>query len=123
MANKVTDPEGRQVAATDMGIESAVEHSVVRQFLALRDQWYVERGPQSALSEIVGCPSYRQIMEMGERAVPLILDQLRQEGGDPDYWFTALEGITGADPVAESDYGDMAAMAKSWLDWADRNYV
>ncbi len=116
-------PEVRLDDTSDDEVLSFLYPGIVRQFFALRDRWYVERGPISALSEIVGCPSYRQIIGMGRRAVPLILNQLRQEGDDPDYWFTALEAITGADPVAESDYGDMVAMARSWRDWADRNYV
>ena len=92
---------------------------IIKQFTTLRNQWHVERGPCSAISEIIACPSYRQIMGMGKQAVPLILGQLQQEGDDPDYWFAALEAITGSDPVKESDYGNMVAMAQSWLNWAN----
>ena len=45
-----------------------------------------------------------------------ILEEL--EGDDPDHWFPALEAITGANPVPESDFGNLAKMADAWLGWA-----
>lgn len=51
---------------------------------------------------------------MGEPAVPLILRDFESQ---PNDWFAALEKITGEDPVAESSYGAVDEMAKSWLKW------
>ena len=60
---------------------------------------------------------------MGEKALPLILDQLRREGDDPDYWSVALEAITGEDPVPKEAYGDTMKIAEVWLSWAEEKNV
>ena len=59
---------------------------------------------------------------MGKRAVPLILEQMRSEGDDPDHWYIALESITGEDPVPEDAFGNTVKMAQAWLSWADTHY-
>jgi hypothetical protein len=64
------------------------------------------------------CHSYQRIIGMGEKALPLILRQLRNEGNDPDHWFWALEAIAQVDPVPPEAYGDMEEMAQCWLRWA-----
>lgn len=95
--------------------------TVQRKFEHLRDNWYMERGVSSSLSRITSCPSYLRIMGMGEKALPMILAQLRREGDDPDHWFTALEAITGEDPVTQDMYGSTVKMAMAWLEWANAN--
>ena len=90
-------------------------------FTRLVEQWHVERGITTSLSDMIVCPSYLRIIAMGERALPLILNQLRREGDDPDHWFAALEAITGEDPVPENAYGDTVKIAKVWLLWAEEN--
>jgi hypothetical protein len=70
---------------------------------------------------MIRCPSYRLIIAMDEEAVPLILRQLESEGDDPDHWFLALGELTGNDPVAPADRGNMKKMAAAWLDWGRRN--
>ena len=92
-------------------------------FVRKVEQWHAERGITSSLSEITACTSYLQIIGMGEKALPLILAQLRREGDDPDHWFTALEAITGEDPVPEDAYGDTVKMAEVWLLWAEGRNV
>jgi hypothetical protein len=92
-------------------------------FRALRDNWYTERGVTSSITVMVMCPAYLAIIGMGERAVPLILQQLRQESDDPDHWFIALEAITGVNPVRPEAFGDTVAMAEAWFRWALANDV
>ena len=87
------------------------------EFLRLRDKWHEERGIASSLTQIVACPSYLRIIGMGKKAVPLILRELEEEGDEPDFWFWALEAITGDNPVPPADIGDMRAMARAWLEW------
>lgn len=89
-------------------------------FLALVRQWRNERGAMSSITEAAVCPAYQSIIGMGYTAVPFLIAQLQSEGDDPDQWFWALKAITGADPVAEADRGDFRAMAKSWIEWAQR---
>jgi hypothetical protein len=42
---------------------------------------------------------------------------LRDLAREPKDWFWALYSVTGANPVAAQDEGDIAAMSKAWLDW------
>jgi hypothetical protein len=59
--------------------------------------------------------AYREIVALGEGAVPLLLREVEARTG---HWFRALEEITGEDPVAEDDWGDYEAMRRRWLEWA-----
>lgn len=92
-------------------------------FTRLAEQWHKERGVTSSLSEMFACPSYQQIIGMGEKALPLIFARLRREGDDPDHWFAALGAITGQNPVPEDAYGDTLKMAGAWLSWAEERNV
>ena len=92
-------------------------------FMALVNQWRVERGVMSSITQSALCPAYQSIIGMGPSVVPFILDQLRAEGDEPDQWFWALRAITGADPVSEEDSGDFPAMARAWLQWDENTRV
>ena len=62
--------------------------------------------------------SYQKIIGMGPLVVPLILAELQRE---PDHWFWALEAITGENPVAKQDFGDIEASANAWISWGSQN--
>ena len=91
-------------------------------FSRLVDQWHQERSPvTSHLDEIIACPSYLRIIALGRHTLPLIVEQLKREGDDPDHWCAALEAITGENPVPEESYGDTVGIAKAWISWYDRS--
>jgi hypothetical protein len=90
-------------------------------FRRLRDQWRVERGATSSITEMVMCTPYLRIIGMGPAAVPLILREMEDEGDEPDMWFVALQMLTGADPVTEDTRGNFKKMAELWLNWAADN--
>lgn len=92
-------------------------------FHALTKKWREERGFTSSISKMALCSSYQQIIGMGEKAVPLILRQLRDEGDDADHWFWALKMITGEDPVSAEAVGDTVQMAAAWFAWADERHA
>lgn len=75
----------------------------------------------SSITEMTVCPAYLGIIGMGQDAVPLLIEQIRTEGDDPDQWFVALRIITGADPVDDENRGDSVKMAQAWLEWAERS--
>ena len=104
-----------------MSAMCTIVHSDAVLFDLLLHRWYQERGVTSSLSEMTMCPSYLKIIAMGSTALPLILNQLKREGDDPDHWFAALEAITGHDPISEDIYGDTVKMAAAWFNWADEN--
>ena len=92
-------------------------------FRELVNQWRVERGVMSSITQGALCPAYQNIIGMGQSVVPFILDQLRAEGDEPDQWFWALKAITGADPIPEEDRGDFPSMARAWLQWDENTRV
>ena len=59
-------------------------------------------------------PAYRKIVAMGQKAVPLLLAEMRER---PDYWFAALKEITKVDPVPAEAKGYLDRMTQAWLDW------
>jgi hypothetical protein len=59
-------------------------------------------------------PAYQNIIGLGPRAVPLLLAELKREPCD---LFWALTAITGEDPVAPQNRGNLQKMAHAWLEW------
>ncbi|MEO7323947.1 MAG: hypothetical protein ABIW82_03885 [Dokdonella sp.] len=82
----------------------------------LAGKWREETMFASSLTKTVLNESYQRIIGHGERALPFILNDLRESGG---LWFPALQAITGADPVPVNDRGDIPAMTAAWLTWAE----
>jgi hypothetical protein len=93
----------------------SAEAGLVRRFRDLVDQWKEATIFTSSGTELVLHPAYQQIIGMGPEALPLILDELHRE---EDHWFWALKSITGEDPVAPSDRGNLPKMTEAWLRWA-----
>jgi hypothetical protein len=87
-------------------------------FKRLRAQWERECGITSIMAKIIMADAYQQIMSMGPDVIPLILRELQSEGDDPDWWFWALEKLTGQNPVPANVRGNNLAMANAWLEWA-----
>lgn len=84
-------------------------------FAALAKHWRAETEFFSKVSKRVMHPAYQKIIGMGEHAIPLILQDLADNG--PDDWFWALTAITDENPINEKIAGDMAAMTEAWLQW------
>lgn len=90
------------------------EPSFRDRFRELAERWSRETRDTSSLTRMVLHPAYQQIIGLGQAAVPLLLEELRDR---PDHWFWALASITGENPVRDSDAGDSEAMATAWLEW------
>ena len=102
-------------------ISRAVEKGdLATRFDALRIAWHQECGLSSSFTEITRSPSYRKIVGMGDKVLPLIFRDL-ERSPEPDYWFDALVEITKANPVPAKDRGYSRRMAKAWLKWARAN--
>jgi hypothetical protein len=85
-----------------------------RVFQRLVTEWKASRGPATTVRMMTQHPAYKAIIELGEPAVPFLLEGLDQE---PDHWFAALRAITGQNPVRPEDRGDLGKMAESWIEW------
>lgn len=66
-------------------------------------------------------PIYQSIINLGRRAVPLLLGELSR---NPSHWFPALHAITGANPVQPEDEGKLKRMVSAWSKWGkERGYI
>lgn len=81
-------------------------------------QWKEATLLMSSITEMATHPAYQEIIGMGKAVLPLIFAEMVRA---PDQWFWALKAITGADPVAAADRGNMRAMTQEWLSWAKAN--
>lgn len=90
----------------------------VEKFARLANRWREETRAISSDSDIVANFAYHQIMGMGERALPLIFEEMEAHGGR---WFWALRAITGENPTRPEDRGDVRRMTEAWLEWARRH--
>jgi hypothetical protein len=89
-----------------------------RHFAELTQEWRKATEFSSSTTTMAMHPAYQQIIGMGDAALPFIFQELRR---DPDHWFWALKAITGEDPVAASDRGQLDKMTAAWLNWAEQH--
>ena len=94
----------------------AAHQCVDNRFTELVGRWKSARRNVSSVSRMASHPAYKEIIRMGEAAIPLLLAELRRE---PDHWFPALQAITGENPVTKERWGKLQQMAASGLDWGE----
>ena len=117
---KITNQEShaRGLGYGQYADEVDIEPADRERFDELADQWEQETVLLSSTSQAIKHPAHREIIGMGEPVVPLILERMRETGG---HWDHALADITGANPVKRSDWGKIAAIQTSWLEWGEAN--
>lgn len=89
-----------------------VDQSTEILFRELASKWREETRLSSSILNKVMNLSYQRIIGLGQKVVPLILKDLQQK---PEHWFWALTAITGENPIAEEDEGNIRKMTESWL--------
>ncbi len=87
-------------------------------FNSLKIEWEFDTFLLSSTTQISMHPAYQEIIGMGEKAIPLILNDLKQQEG---FWFWALNAITGEDPVTPENRGNIENMTEAWLKWGEEN--
>lgn len=97
-----------------LNVPSKQELKIVPKFYSLVSEWKKSIGPTSSVADMAIHPSYQKIIGMGDDVVPFILRELEKE---PHHWFWALKAITGEDPVAPENRGQMSVMTEAWLEW------
>lgn len=85
-------------------------------FRSLAQQWRKETQWLSSTTEIAMNPAYQAIIGMGPEALPMILEDLRQNSG---HWYWALKAISNEDPVVPRDRGSVKKMKGAWLQWGE----
>lgn len=93
---------------------ATLSEALHERFRILKETWLAETGHLSSYSAIVKHQAFREIVEMGDAVVPLMLRDLEES---PQLWVWALPEITGANPVDPADAGKIATMSASWLRW------
>ncbi|WP_343666276.1 hypothetical protein [Paraburkholderia tropica] len=91
------------------------DEAVREVFRTLSDKWRDETMFESSNSSVVLNENYQKIIGLGPKAVPWIIDDLRETGSP---WFWALRMITREDPVSPADRGRIPRMIEAWLNWA-----
>jgi len=67
-------------------------------------------------------PLYKEITEMGEDVVPLMLQDFVH--GRYRHWFKALYDITKESPITNDIRGRVKLMAKAWIAWGkEKGYL
>ena len=112
------EPHVRGLGYNQYGDAADIEPADRERFQELADQWEMETVFLSNSDRAAAHPAHREIVSMGELAVPLILERMQSQGG---HWFHALHAITNANPVQPADRGNVEAMQASWLEWGARN--
>ena len=91
------------------------------EFNRLVVEWKSGRRRGADVAQMTEHPAYQQIISLGEKAIPLILEELERQ---VDHWFTALHELTGTSPVPDESKGNIAEMRQAWLDWGkDEAYI
>jgi len=101
------------------GLAADRHEKIALRFERLAAEWRKQHRAMSSVTEMSMLPSYQQIIGLGEDAIPMILRELKAEGGEPDQWFWALRAIAEVNPVPPADQGDFVKMAQAWIKWGE----
>ncbi|WP_293135585.1 hypothetical protein [Okeania sp. SIO3I5] len=97
-----------------------IDSKLVNKFFTLAEQWEREVEGMSSTARMSQHPAYQEIIQMGTQIVPLLLQELKR---NPLYWLSALEEITGENPIKPEQRGRIKQMAEAWLKWGkERGY-
>lgn len=89
-------------------------------FNRLARRWREDTQWLSSTTDIVMHPDYQAIIGMGPEALPMIVEDLRDNSG---HWYWALKAISNEDPVPPSDRGAIKRMKTAWLRWAEQKGI
>ncbi len=105
---------GKEKQWVIVALGNTAELNAKEAFRRFSAKWREEIGADSSLSNMFENINYLSVIALGRKVVPLILADLQRE---PVPWFTALQAITGENPVDAQSAGDFRKMAEAWLQW------
>ena len=112
-----TEGHGRNTAIAAPAQYASSYIDFITMFYDLLRRWSSETAFESNLDTITAHSSYRGIVSLGARALPLIVGELRLQ---PSLLVYALEDITGERPYPPNIQGNIRAMADHWVLWSER---
>jgi hypothetical protein len=83
-------------------------------FQRLANEWQAAVAHHSSSRKRENHSAYQQIIALGPPVVPFLLRDLE---ANHRHWFAALTTITGTNPVAAEDAGNILKMNAAWLQW------
>ena len=86
------------------------------QFEELKGKWIQDTKFESNPEFIYGNENYKNIIELGKKVVPILLEDLLYNDTD---WIFALQEIVKTDPVNKDHQGVFELMKNDWIDWAN----
>ncbi len=89
-------------------------------FKRLLSEWRKEAALLPSATTMAMLPSYQEIIGMGEPALPLILNELKDK---PTHLFWALRAISGIDPVPPENRGRIDKMVEAWINWGRQKKI
>jgi hypothetical protein len=92
--------------------ESADE--IETSFHRLAEEWKSETAPLSSIRLKKEHPAYRQLVAIGEPAIPLILADLARK---PSHLFWVLRDITRVNPADPRVAKDFLDVIRAWIEW------
>jgi hypothetical protein len=96
-------------------------HELEMLFARLVAEWHRETDLLSNSTKASMHPAYQRIIGLGAQAIPLILREMQAQGG---HWAWALRAITGENPAAQVEGGNIRAAREAWLAWGrERGYL
>jgi hypothetical protein len=100
--------------ATTLTLPSRSPAELAPEFHRLAAEWRQKSAHLSNSMDMAMLPEYQRIVAMGPAVVGLILEELETK---PDFWFRALEALTGEDPIPGPARGKVRQMADAWVKW------
>lgn len=94
------------------------QQDLKNKFQSYKNTWEEQTLFSSNMTEITSNSAYLSIIALGKDVIPLIIANLRNE---ENHWFSALEALTGVNPIKKEHKGIFNLMKSDWLEWADKN--
>src|SRR5262249_59056771 len=95
-------------------LDTKSAENVEETYLRLAEEWKSETAPLSSIRRKKQHPAYRQLIEMGEPAIPLILADLARQ---PSHPFWVLRDITNQNPADPAVAENFLDVIDSWITW------
>lgn len=105
------------ISASSTGRYKPTSVDYVSKFYSLLSKWRSETYFVSSPSKLQEHQSFKEILELGEKVIPLILLEMKEK---PSLIMMALAKISGVVPYDPSEKGDLKAMTDAWLAWGQR---
>ena len=109
-----------QQATPRINVCEVVTETLHEKFNRLLAEWREQAAHLSSINAKVMVPAYLEMIGMGQPALRLILNELKER---PTYLFPALRAITGIDPVPPEDRGRISRMANAWIEWGRQRKI